>query len=73
MGHLLFHAADTDVETINATITFLPMDREACTLVKISDENTPDGFMIEISVDEVDLEVPPVLVTITDGKAKACG
>ena len=63
-------SVDADLRTINATITFLPLDREACTLVKISDGNIPDGFMVDVSVDDVDLEVPPVLVTITsdDGK-----
>ena len=63
-------SVDADLRTINATITFLPLDREACTLVKISDGNIPDGFMVDVSVDDVDLEVPPVLVTITSDDSK---
>ena len=66
---LSFISADANIRTVNATLIFFPLDREACTLVTVTDHDVmglPDGFVVVISGDNIDIVLPPILITIND-------
>ena len=67
-----FSSAGTDSMAFNGAITFAPLDREACTIVKIPDgiqpDEFPDNFVVNFTND-MDVSIPPRIIPVTDTDA----
>ena len=62
--------AGSDFVAVNKTVFFSPTEGEVCVTLEIIDDNVtnelPEHFILNFSVDQMGLTLPPVSITILD-------